>query len=123
VPEAVYKHGRGRFACHRRGGLRLRNAARERSVLVRGITMTNDDKIDKVLADLTRERDELDEQVQAMIGDMAAAPEEQRRSGAWAANGASTARYLQLTERLAEVEQAIIDLTRQRAASGPSTMH
>ena len=54
-----------------------------------------------------------------MIGDMAAAPEEQRRSGEWAAAGASTARYLELTERLAEVEQAIIDLTRQRAASGP----
>lgn len=86
--------------------------------------MTNDDKIDKVLADLTRERDALDEQVQAMIGDMAAAPEEQRRSGEWAAAGASTARYLELTERLAEVEQAIIDLTRQRAASGPPpSMH
>jgi hypothetical protein len=81
--------------------------------------MTNDDKIDKVLADLTRERDELDEQVQTMIGDMAAAPEEQRHSGEWAAGGASTVRYLGLTERLAEVEQAIIDLTRQRAASGP----
>ena len=77
------------------------------------------DKIDKVLADLTRERDELDDQVQAMIGDMAAAPEAQRRSGDWAADGASTARYLALTERLAEVEQAIIDLTRQRAAAGP----
>lgn len=75
--------------------------------------------IEPVLADLTRERDVLDEQVQAMIGDMAAAPEEQRRSGEWAANGAATARYLALTERLAEVEQAIIDLTRQRAASGP----
>lgn len=81
--------------------------------------MTNDDKIDKVLADLTRERDELDEQVQTMIGDMAAAPEEQRRSGEWAADGAATARYLALTERLAEVEQTIIDLTRQRVTSGP----
>jgi uncharacterized protein (DUF885 family) len=82
------------------------------------------EQIDKVLADLTRERDELDAQLQAMIGDMAAAPEEQRRSGDWATNGAATARYLELTERLAEVEQAIIDLTRQRAASGPSqTMH
>jgi hypothetical protein len=86
--------------------------------------MTNDDTIDKVLADLARERDELDDQVQAMIGDMAAAPEEQRRSGEWAADGAATTRYLALTERLAEVEQAIIDLTRQRAASGqPPTKH
>ena len=75
--------------------------------------------IESVLADLTRERDVLDDQVQAMIGDMAAAPEEQRRAGEWAANGSATVRYLALTERLAEVEQAIIDLTRQRAASGP----
>jgi hypothetical protein len=82
------------------------------------------EKIDKILAELTRERDELDGQVQAMIGDMAAAPEEQRRTGEWAADGAATARYLALTERLAEVEQAIIDLTRQRAPSGPApTMH
>ena len=81
--------------------------------------MTDEDKIDKALADLTRERDELDEQLQTMIGDMAAAPEEQRRSGEWAADGTATARYLALTERLAEVEQAIIDLTRQRATSGP----
>ena len=80
---------------------------------------SDDDKIETVLADLARERDALDEQVQAMIGDMAAAPDEQRRSGEWAADGAATARYLELTERLAEVEQAIIDLTRQRAASGP----
>ena len=82
------------------------------------------DKIDKVLADLTRERDELDEQVQAMIGDMAAAPEAQRRSGEWAANGAATKRYLELTERLADIEQAIIDLTRQRTATGePPSVH
>lgn len=82
------------------------------------------DKIDKVLADLARERDELDAKVQAMIGDMAAAPEEQRRSDEWAADGAATRRYLALTERLAEVEQAIIDLTRQHAASDvPPTMH
>ena len=77
------------------------------------------DKIDTVLADLERERDALDAEVQAMIGGMAAAPVEQRRTGEWAADGAATARYLQLTERLGEVEQAIIDLSRQRATSGP----
>jgi len=77
------------------------------------------EEVESLLADLARERDELDAQLQAMIGDMAAAPEEQRRSGEWAADGAATVRYLTVTERLAEVEQAIIDLTRQRAASGP----
>ena len=82
------------------------------------------EEIESVLADLTRERDELDEQVQTMIGDMATAPEEQRRSGEWAADGAATARYLALTERLAEVEQTIIDLTRQRVMSGtPPSVH
>ena len=85
--------------------------------------MTNDkidsDRIDKVLADLTRERDALEADIEIMIGDMALAPDDQRRTGDWAANGAATARYLELTERLAEVEQAIIDLTRQRAAAGP----
>jgi hypothetical protein len=78
-----------------------------------------DDKIEKVLADLARERETLEADIETMIGDMAAAPEDQRGTGDWAADGAATARYLQLTERLAEVEQAIIDLTRQRAASAP----
>ena len=78
-----------------------------------------DDKIDNVLADLTRERETLEAEIETMIGDMAAAPAEARATGAWAKGGAATTRYLELTERLGEVEQAIIDLTRQRAASGP----
>ena len=78
------------------------------------------DKIDALLADLTRERDALDAELQAMIAAMEATPAEQRRSGAWAADGTATARYLELSDRLAEVEQTIIDLSRQRVASGPS---
>jgi hypothetical protein len=80
--------------------------------------VTND-KIDKALADLARERETLEAEIETMIGDMAMATDEQRRSGDWAENGAATRRYLELTERLGEIEQAIIDLTRQRAASGP----
>jgi len=78
------------------------------------------DTIDTLLADLTRERDELDAEIQALIADMEAIPVGQRRSGAWAADGASTARYLELSGRLAEVEQTIIDLSRERVTSGPS---
>jgi hypothetical protein len=78
-----------------------------------------EDKIDKVLADLARERETLEAEIETMIGGMAAAPAEARASGEWAERGAATKRYLELTERLGEVEQAIIDLNRQRAASGP----
>ena len=77
------------------------------------------DTIDTLLADLTRERDALDAELQAMIAEMEATPVGLRRAGAWAADGASTARYLELSGRLAEVEQVIIDLSRQRASSGP----
>ena len=78
-----------------------------------------EDKIDNVLADLTREREALEAEIATMIGDMAAAPAEARATGEWAEHGAATKRYLELTERLGEIEQAIIDLSRQRAAAGP----
>ena len=80
----------------------------------------SDDKIDNALAKLTREREALEAEIETMIGDMAAAPAEARATGEWAERGAATQRYLEVTERLGEVEQAIIDLTRQRAASGPA---
>ena len=83
-----------------------------------------DDKAAVLLDELTRERDALEAEIETMIGDMAAAPVEERRSGDWAADGAATGRYLKLTDRLAEVEQAIIDLTRQSAPSEkPPSMH
>lgn len=78
-----------------------------------------DDKIDNALAGLTAERETLEAEIETMIGEMAAAPDEARATGEWSERGAATKRYLALTERLGEVEQAIIDLTRQRAASGP----
>jgi uncharacterized protein (DUF885 family) len=78
-----------------------------------------DDKIENVLADLTREREAIEAEIDTMIGAMAAAPADARATGEWAEHGAATKRYLELTERLGEVEQAIIDLSRQRAASGP----
>jgi hypothetical protein len=77
------------------------------------------DAIENALAGLTHERETLEAEIETMIGDMAGASAEARATGAWAERGASTKRYLDLTERLGEVEQAIIDLTRQRAAAAP----
>jgi len=69
------------------------------------------------LAELNRQRDELEAEIETMIADMAEQPEAARRQGAWAENGASTQRYLELTTRLSDVEQDIVDLTRTMAAA------
>jgi hypothetical protein len=65
---------------------------------------------------LTRERDELEASIDGLIADMAEQPEAARRAGEWAQDGASTQRYLSLTERLSEVEGDLVDLTRAMAA-------
>lgn len=64
------------------------------------------------LADLSSERDKLETSVEEMIGSMAELPPEQRSASEWGPNGASTRKYLELTERLAEVETEIINLGR-----------
>lgn len=69
------------------------------------------------LAELNRQRDELEAAIETMIADMAEQPEAARRQGAWAENGASTQRYLELTTRLSDIEQDIVDLTRTMAAA------
>lgn len=66
---------------------------------------------------LTTERDELEAEVENMIADMAEVPEAARKTGAWASDGEATQRYLAVTERLSDVEQELVDLTRQMAAS------
>ena len=76
------------------------------------------DELKSLRARLTGERDELEAAIEAMIGEMAGVPVEQRKSGDWASDGASTRRYLERANRLAEVEQAIVDLSRQIAAAG-----
>ena len=65
---------------------------------------------------LVKERDELEAAIEGLIADMADQPEAARRVGEWAADGASTKRYLMLTERLGEIEHDIVDLTRAMAA-------
>lgn len=65
---------------------------------------------------LAQERDELEAAIEGLIADMAEQPEASRRVGEWAADGASTLRYLELTERLSDVERDIVDLTRAMAA-------
>jgi hypothetical protein len=75
-----------------------------------------------LLAELTRERDELDGAIETMIADMAEAAPENRNSGAWAPDGASTRRYLELTNRQAKVEREISDLTRAITAATKPTL-
>ena len=65
-----------------------------------------------LLAELHRERDALDETIEGMIADMADAAPEARQSGDWAADGALTRKYLELTNRQAELEREIADLSR-----------
>ena len=69
------------------------------------------------LATLIKDRDELEAAIESLIADMAEQPEAARREGAWAQNGASTQRYLELTNRLSDIEQDIVDLTRTMAAA------
>lgn len=69
------------------------------------------------LAELNRQRDELEAAIETMIADMAEQPEGARREGDWAENGAATQRYLDLTNRLSDIEQEIVDLTRTMAAA------
>ena len=73
------------------------------------------DELESLLVQLTGERDELEAAIEAMIGEMADVPAEQRNAGDWASDGASTRRYLEQSNRLAEVEQAIVDVSRQIA--------
>ncbi len=70
-----------------------------------------------LLAELKRERDELDAVIDGMIADMADAAPEARRSGDWAADGALTRKYLELTNRQAELEREIVDPSRAIAES------
>lgn len=69
------------------------------------------------LAALIKDRDELEAAIESLIADMAEQPEAARRDGAWAENGASTRRYLDLTNKLSDIEHEIVDLTRTMAAS------
>jgi hypothetical protein len=70
------------------------------------------DQMKTQLADLSSEREQLEAAVEEMIGAMAELSPEQRTSGEWSSSGASTRKYLELTERLATVEADIIDLGR-----------
>lgn len=70
-----------------------------------------------LLNTLANERDRLEAEIETMIADMASQPEAARKTGDWAADGALTQRYLEITERLSDVEQEIVDLARALAAS------
>jgi inhibitor of KinA sporulation pathway (predicted exonuclease) len=70
------------------------------------------DKMKALLADLSSERAQLDTAIEEMIASLAELAPEQRSASDWAPDGASTKKYLELTERQAAVEAEIIDLGR-----------
>jgi transposase len=70
------------------------------------------DEMKALLADLSSERAQLDAAIEEMIASMAELAPEQRSASDWAPDGASTKKYLELTERQAAVEAEIIELGR-----------
>ena len=60
------------------------------------------------LAALSAERDGLDTEIEEMIASMAEVPAEQRKVGDWSPNGPMTKKYLDLTNRQAEVIVAFL---------------
>jgi inhibitor of KinA sporulation pathway (predicted exonuclease) len=70
------------------------------------------DEMKALLADLSSERAQLDAAIEEMIASLAELAPEQRSASDWAPDGASTKKYLELTERQAAVEAKIIDLGR-----------
>jgi hypothetical protein len=75
-----------------------------------------------VLSELTRERDELETVIEELIADMAQAPPDARTSGDWASDGALTRRYLDLTNRQAELDNEIVALSRAITALAKTTL-
>jgi len=70
------------------------------------------DEMKALLADLSSERAQLDAAIEEMIASVAELAPEQRSASDWAPDGASTKKYLELTERQAAVEAEIIELGR-----------
>jgi inhibitor of KinA sporulation pathway (predicted exonuclease) len=70
------------------------------------------DEMKALLADLSSERAQLDAAIEEMIASLAELAPEQRSASDWAPDGASTKKYLELTERQAAVEAEIIELGR-----------
>jgi len=70
------------------------------------------DEMKALLADLSSERAQLDAAIEEMIASLAELAPEQRSADDWAPDGASTKKYLELTERQAAVEAEIIELGR-----------
>ena len=70
------------------------------------------DEMKALLADLSSERARLDAAIEEMIASLAELAPEQRSASDWAPDGASTKKYLELTERQGAVEAEIIELGR-----------
>ena len=85
----------------------------------------NIEEMTRRLSALSDERAKLEAAVEEMIADIAEVPENQRATSGWASDGASTQRYLALTDRLAEVEAEMIELGRAIGAGDtpPPSLH
>ena len=64
------------------------------------------------LAGLSGERTQLDTAIEEIIAMLAELPPEQRSASDWASDGSLTRKYLELTNRQAEVETEIVTLSR-----------
>jgi len=73
--------------------------------------------LEALLADLSKERAEIDTAIGQMMANMAEVPPEKRSSGDWAPDGALTKQFLDLTNRQAEVEAEIIAVYRAITAA------
>ena len=107
---------------------RARNSSTATDVLDKGahaLMAENTEEMTRRLSALSDERAQLEAAVEDMIADMAGVPPDQRATSAWASDGASTQRYLTLTDRLAEVEAEMIELGRAigSADTPPSSRH
>jgi hypothetical protein len=93
-----------------------------RSSLSQFVMSKKSKNLELLLSELTQERAELDGAIEELIAAMADAPPEARKSGDWAADGALTKRYLDLTNRQAEIERDIIDVSRELTAGVKPTL-
>jgi hypothetical protein len=65
-------------------------------------------KLEIHLAELNKERAELDTAIEEMMADMAEVPIEKRSASDWASDGALTKQFLDMTNRQAKLEVEIV---------------
>lgn len=74
-------------------------------------------ELEGLVADLNRERSELDVTIENMMANMADVPPERRSSSDWSSDGTLTKQFLDATNRQAELEAEIVTISRAIAAA------